>query len=253
MSNNFAPRSFAGLADCYLGPYGGATNPAPLGNVSKCDIEPQVKKFTEQNYGRSGGTRNTFDRLTGVNVSMILRNVSVANLATALRAGVTSVASGTVASGSAESHDANLDCLIRLAFINPSTVVVKDSTGTTTYVAGTDYKVTGAGVIPLSTGAIAEGDTVKINYGYSAQKVVEAFTEQAGEYYLVVDGLNEAEGTPQNVVIDLWRFKPGLVKTLSVISDDYVTLQVDGDALADDTKTAAGTSQFFRWVDGAAT
>jgi hypothetical protein len=59
---------------------------------------------------------------------------------------------------------------VPLASIHVSTVVVKDSTGVTTYTAGTDYQVdANPGLIrPLSGGAITSNESLKVSYSKAA-------------------------------------------------------------------------------------
>ena len=243
--------SFRGLADLYLKPYNQDAPARAIGSVSKCSIAPIVDKKSQKNYGRAGGQLSTSERFQGATISLVMQSLSIPNMALAVRGLTSNIASGTVATGSAETHKAYLDGLIRLAYVNPNTVVVKDDTGATTYVNGVDYKVTGAGVIPLSGGDIADGDNVKISYAYSGQQVVEAFVGAADEYTLYFDGINEDDGN-RPVVVDLYRLKPNLAKSLDMIGDDYLNLTMDADLLLDATQTGVGSSQYFRWIYGAA-
>lgn len=242
--------SYSGLADCYLKPYGVAAASRAIGSVSVCQLTPTVDHKEQKNYGRDGGLLSTRDRLIGVAVKLTLESLSVANLALALRGTSTDVASGQVATGSEETHTAYLGGLIRLAFINPTSVVVTDSVPTT-YVEGTDYIVTGAGIIPLASGTITDGSEIKVSYSYSAQKVIEALTEGVTDYTLNFDGINDADNNSP-VVVDLWRLRPAIVKTIDLIGDNYATLEVDGQLLLDPTQTATGASKFFRWIYGSA-
>lgn len=146
-----------------------------------------------------------------------------------------------------ETHTAYAGALIRTAKMDIGNVVVTNEAGTTTYVAGTDYRVTGAGVVILDGGSIADDSTVKVKYTYSAQQVVEALTQGQQEYTLYFDGLNEADNN-RNVAVDLHRIKFGLPSSLSLIGDDFITMSVEGEALVDSTQTGVGASKFYRWT-----
>jgi hypothetical protein len=241
-----ANKSFSGLADIYLGPYGVPGALRKLGSVSTCDLSPTVDHKEQKNYGLGGGLMSTRDRLTAVGVKLTLQSLSVPNLILALRGTSTAIASGSVATGSDETHTVYLDALIRLRYINPSSVVVKSTDGETTYALGTDYTVTGAGVIPLSTGTMTEGDDVKIAYDYSAQQVVQALMNGAQDYVLCFNGVNEADNN-NKVVVDLYRLRPAIVKTLALIGDNYADLALEGQLLFDSTQPS-DVSPFFSWV-----
>lgn len=244
--------SYSGLADLYLKPYGVAGAARAIGSVSVCQLTPKVDHKEQKNYGHAGGLLSTRDRLIGVDVKLTLESLSVANLATALRGTATDVPSGAVAAGSEETVTAYLGGLTRLAFINPSTVVVTSTDATpVTYVEGTDYTVTGGGIIPLATGTIVDASQVKVSYSYSAQKVIQALTQGAQDYTLHFDGINDADGNSP-VIVDLWRLRMAPVKSIDLIADDYAKMELDGQLLFDATQTGVGASQFFRWTYGSA-
>ncbi|MGB0218349.1 MAG: hypothetical protein ACPGJF_03360 [Sinimarinibacterium flocculans] len=239
-----ANKSFIGLADCYLKPYNVAGAARALGSVSACQLQHQVTELRQRNYGRAGGTLNRTDRLDRVLVALTLQSVSAANLALATRGGITNVSASTV---SAEEHTAHLGALIRTAHMNISSVVVEDDAELITYEAGVDYKVTGAGIVPLEGGAISENDPIKISYSFSARVVIEALTQPQTEWTFYFDGLNEAEGG-ENTAVDLHRIKFGTVQNIDMIGDDYATLQLTAELLVDPTKVGVGESQFYNWA-----
>ena len=129
--------------------------------------------------------------------------------------------------------------------MNPAAVEVTNAAGTTTYDLGEDYKVTGAGVVPLEGGAITDNQDVLLSYTYEAQRIVEPFTTGQGEYTFYFDGLNEAENNT-NVAVDLWRVKLNIPQTLSMIGDNYMRMATGGMLLLDSTRGAA-ESKFYRW------
>jgi hypothetical protein len=152
---------------------------------------------------------------------------------------VLSVGAGTV---TAESVTAKLDKYLDLAQRNivGASVVVQDSTDTTTYVEGTDYEINYAmGFIkPLSTGSIAGDDVLHIAYGHGAiagQSINgSTLAEVRGEFML--DGQNLADGKDITVIVD-----EGVVATdgeVDFMSDDFVELSLAGTMV-----TLAGKAQ----------
>ena len=236
--------SFVGLADLYMKIYGAAAPARYVGSVSACNVQHEEENLRQRNFGREGGTLNTVSRLDQVNVGITFQSLSVENLARVLRGGVTDITADAVTE---EQATAYLGALVRTEFMNIENVVVTDSTSSTTYVEGTDYRVTGAGIVPLEGGAITDEEEILISYDYTAQQVVEAFTQGQQEYGLYFDGVNEADNN-RNVVVDIHRLKLGLPEQLDLIGEGFITMATTGEALLDPNQTATGASKFYRWI-----
>lgn len=238
--------SFLGLADIYLKPYNSALPAIAVGSVSACEITHEENEIRQANFGRAGGTLNVVQRPSAVGINLTFQSLSIPNLARALRGGITDVASGSVTD---EAHVAFKGALIRTARMNISDVTVTDTAEPTpaTFVAGTDYRVTGSGIVILEGGAIDDEDDILISYDYTDQQIVQALTQGGDEYTLYFDGLNEADGN-RNVAVDIWRIKFGLPSNLQLIGEDFISMEVSGEALVDGTQTGVGASQFYRWI-----
>lgn len=241
-------RSFIGLADCYLAPYATAGAARFLGSLSQLQLQYDEEQKEQRNYGREGGLLNASTRVNKIAVNATFQSISKANLALALRAAATDEVGGTVTD---EPHTAYPDALVRTAHPNPTAVVVTDDAGAVTYDEGDDYRVTGAGIVPVAGGDIGSAAAIKVSYSYGAYERVEALTESQQDWTLNFDGLNEAEGG-QNVVADLWRLRFGGVQSFDLIGDEYINLQLTGFLLRDPNQTGAGVSKFFRWLYPAA-
>jgi len=233
--------SYIGVGPIYLRKIGGTDGLKPIGNVSELNFSAQEEQKELMDYtSAGGGTRNEKRRISGVEVSITMHDLSPDNLAIAMYGDTTAVTAGSVAS---EEITAKLDSLIRLAHVAPTSVVVKNQAGDTTYVAGTDYETKPSGIIPLSTGAITEDQVLDVAYSYPAQDVVQALTQDAGEYELLFDGINEAR-SGKAAVVNAHRVRFGAAQNLGLIGDDYAGLELTGKLLADDTQ-AEGISRFF--------
>lgn len=234
--------SYRGVGKVWAGKKGQAK--VHIGNVEKLDIsvEEEVKKLMDMT-AQGGGVRNRVSTIAGVAVDMTWTDFYPENLAIAVFGNAATVAAGTVTD---EPHTAFSDGLIRLAHINATSVMVKSGDGATTYVAGDDYIVSAAGVVPLSAadgGSIPDKSSVKISYSHPGQSVVEAITESGAELEMTFDGLNEAQsGKP--VVVDIHRLRMSPGKGLSLIGNDFAKLEMKGEALADATK-GVGKSRYF--------
>lgn len=223
--------------------YGSASPLAEIGNVSALEfgVDEDVKKMPDYTKA-GGGTYAQVNRINSVSVSLTMMDLNAANIARALFGGADSVTAGNA---TAEAHTAYKGGLIRLSNPAPTTVVVKDGTGTTTYVAGTDYEVRPEGIYIISTGSIADAAAVTIDYAFGAYDVIQALTTGAPEIEMSFGGINEADsGNP--VLVDAWRVKLGATKKLGLIGTDFAELAVEGELLKDVTKTGAGISQYMR-------
>lgn len=153
------------------------------------------------------------------------------------------IAAGTVTD---EAHTAHKGALLRLAHLAPTAVIVTNGTGATTYIAGTDYVVSGGGIVVPETSGIADASDIKVSYAYGAQNVIQAITAVGAEYTLAFDGMNEVDsGKP--CVVDLWRVRFTPAKSLDLIDDDFGKLELEGKLLKDESRPA-GESQYFRYA-----
>jgi hypothetical protein len=116
--------------------------------------------------------------------------------------------------------------------------------GDVTYVANTDYVVKRSGILILDAGAIANAQTIHVDYTKKAGNVVQALTDSAKEWKLYFDGLNEAQ-SGKAVAITIHRFKFGPPRGIGFIADDFAGMETTGDALADTAISGAGLSQYF--------
>lgn len=225
-----------------------------VGNVPELTLDIEVDKF-EHKESESGS------RLLDLTIikekkgkfKFKLENLSIENLAMGLFGTSATVAGGMVAVGSPEIVTIPMGAKsMRFALANPdvSTVVVKDSTGVTTYVSPADYTVdakNGVIIIP-ATGAIvtaagSAATTIKVSYTFAAYTNLEAFTSAAApERWLRFEGLNTVDNS--RVIIDLFRAQFDPLTGYSLINDDLGAVDMAGALLADSFITVG--SKFFR-------
>lgn len=150
-----------------------------------------------------------------------------------------SVGGGTV---SAENVTAKLDKYVSLTKRNltAESVVVKDSTDTTTYVEGTAYEINYAmGFIKvLSGGSISADAVLHVDYSHGAiaGQTINGSTRAEVRGQFILDGQNLADGKDITVIVD-----EGVVATdgeVDFMSDDFVELSLAGTMV-----TKAGKSQ----------
>lgn len=160
-----------------------------VGDVESIEGTPNISRTdVKENVTGQRTTAASFITDQSIDLSINFKSVKPAHLAQALQADLTSVAAGSAVS---EAITAFSDKMSPLDNVKVSTVVVKDVTDTTTYVAGTDYIAhLDEGVIEvLSTGAIADLDVLHVSYDYAAQEHLSA-NPQNEDLMLQFDGIN---------------------------------------------------------------
>ena len=203
------------------------------------------EKTVPDNTSSGGGEWDALNRIKGARADFVMYDHSADNMALAGNGGVSAVTSATV-TDEALTATALGEIVPTLFMIDTATPpVVTDTAGTTTYTVDTDYTVSAAGITPLVGGTMVAATGFKVDYTKKAVDVVEFLTAAAGEYTIMIDGLNEADsGAP--VRIFMWRAKPGPTDNLSWIGDDFGTIPVGFKLLSDPNITASGKSKYMR-------
>lgn len=214
-------------------------------NISKFEYQIETEEKTLTDYTTPGGGADaSVTRITAVNVSYTAHGFDTANIARALYGSSTDVVSGTV---TGETHTAYKGALVKFAKPQPNAVTLTNSDGTTTYVAGTDYQVMEAGVLIMEGGAIADATVVKANYSYPPHAKIQALVNSGKKYRVVIVGLNEARsGKPQIIEIYKLGHSPA---GMSVIGDDFGSMEFAGKAEKNPAIIASGESQYLSIED----
>jgi len=234
---------------CYIGKgivygriAGAAAAAIDFGNVSKLELAIQQEEKSVKDYrSGGGGTACSVIRISEVGANITMNCLSPNNMARAM-AGTTSVITGaTVTPASVTAY--------KNGFIptapGATSVIVTHTSGSPTYVAGTDYTLTGSGIIINTGGAITDGQSIKVGWTFTALDAIDIITGAFGSYQLFFDGLNEMEsGNP--VLVEIFKFKFGPAAALSLIGDDPSELAVTGKLESDTSKTGVGVSQYMK-------
>ncbi len=220
-------------------------NGRDVGNCSNVNFAIEQETQTQRNYRGGGGNFASVTTVSAVNLSMELANFSNANLALALRGVMETVAAGSVATENVTAVAGGLAETEKMIDLSDTaaSVTVKDETETTTYLEGTDYEVTAAGLKILDSGSITDGETLVVSYDNQGTNVLQALVDSGQEVRVVLDGINDATGKP--VTVKVHRWKPSPTSGLGLISDDFSTFTIEGEVLADESIQATGKSKFF--------
>lgn len=220
----------------------------PIGNASSLQYQAEVETIEDKDYTSAGGGLDaTVQRVSALNVTYNARHFNKANIARAILGLSADVAAGTVTS---EIHKGYKGALIRLSKpVDAEVAVVVKTTGGSpvTYVEGTDYLVSPAGVTIMETGSVVDAADLDIAYGYPKHANIQALVSSGKRYSLLFEGLNEARsGKP--VIIEIFKVNHSPA-SLSVIADQFNGMEFTAKAEKDAARVGTGLSQYMEILD----
>lgn len=230
-------RGFLGAGDLYISRYNPATGQfdpfqGPY-ESTKFEIKPNVELKEMSSRGRStyGQVIESVALPQPADFTLELAEINKESLTIALLGEQTAInqGSGTVTD---EVLTAKKGAWAELAHRNLATTgfVLTDSTGTTTYVLGTDYEVNyRLGWVKILTGsAIVEGASLKADYTYNAvtgTQIRGAVNSQIRAKFRL-DGVNFADQLP--VIVDVYEAIISADSAFDFLSGDFATLSLPG-------------------------
>ena len=128
--------------------------------------------------------------------------------------------------------------------INTGVAPVVKKGGTTILTA--DYTVSAGGITiasTITTGSVASGDAITISYTPLVGADVQSLINSAPDISIHVEGVNEVDG--KSLIFKGYKAKLGVAQNVSLIGDDFGTLQVSLTFQKDETIVTAGKSQYF--------
>jgi len=122
--------------------------------------------------------------------------------------------------------------------------VVTSGGGLTTYTAGTDYILTGTGLLIPDGSTIVAGTEIEVDYTPIDQDCLDLFQTGATDYEVVIDGVNQADCKPFK--IHLFKVKLSPAATIDFIGDgEFASFEVSGTVQKDGCKlNANGLEQY---------
>lgn len=218
-----------------------------VGNASALTFGATTDSKTLQDRTQpGGGTYAKVDRTGEVTVAVTLHDLDAPNLAKAAGGGITEKAAGTTTAEPVVAYKGGTTPLTS----PPSTITtVTGVGGTPEYVAGTDYRITPAGLEIPSTSTIpapvAGAPNIAVTYTNTVQRVMQAIVNSGKEYELLFEGLNEAE---QDVpmIVQAYRVKFTPAQAINFLSDDFAALELTGTALPNQAIVANGLSRYWK-------
>jgi hypothetical protein len=193
-AENFASHYFRGQGPLYISDRNSDGSPVGfrfVGDVGEVSLQPNVSRgqvIENVTGGRAIGA-SWLDQVS-YNLTINMRSIKPEHMALALHGSATSISASSVTN---QVQVAKLGLMIALVHTKLSSVVVTDTAGTTTYVAGTDYVLyADEGLIEiLSGGAITDLQTLHVDYNYAAQATVNADPNNNARF-VMFSGMNTA-------------------------------------------------------------
>jgi hypothetical protein len=233
--------SYLGSGKIYMREAGASAPLVEIGNASKLDFgvteeTKELKDFTQA----GGGTYNEVRRVSAVEMSLTVHDLSPENLARAVYGTSTVVTAGTATDEALTARKGGINPLAKIP-----TAITNVKKGATTYVAGTDYELRAGGLYIPSTSTIVDADAITCSYTYGGQDVVQALVTSGKEYEVLFAGLNEARSGKETRV-HAYRVKLGATSALALLGENYAGLEIKGKLLKDTTKNGTTVSQYFK-------
>jgi len=242
----FTSRKFQGAGIVSMRPYGTTQAMVDVGDVGSAILGQETEEKSLPNLRGGGGNSASSQRVSKRSLTLGFQDWSSARVGMVFKGTTTAIPAGTVAGGSPEVVTAKLGVVIRLQYVDPSSIVVKKADDSVTYtVADGDYTLTHNGIeIPLTGSDIVDDQALNISYSYSAQALIEAFKASDTYWEVHIDGLNDAE-SGDKYTIDFWKWQPSVPDSIDLLHTDYAILDIEGELLTDSTK-GSGVSAIMR-------
>ena len=212
----------------------GGTSLLPAGESTKITLSHEIEEKTIPNMQNpGGGNYDSFKRAKAVKLAVQFRDMTSEVLEIAFGAKITAVTGGAVTD---EAHnDIVLGSLIPTVKRQNTGLTMTVKKGATTYVEGADYQRVRAGIIPLASGTMVDGDDITISYTALATSRVDGLMHTSGEFYGVFDGINEQSGKP--AFGEMYRLVFGPAANVELVGDEFVGFDCEAECLADTAKS----------------
>ena len=238
------PKVFKGVGVMHAKRLGVADAPTrDLGDVDVAKVANRSNQMAWKQHRRvGGGNLHTLDTLDGITLDVQMQEWEPENQAMVLQGKIVDLPPETV---TGEPIVLQPGSLTLTAFPGPKSITLT-KTSDSTPIALSAVNVSAAGLtVPKDSAVITAPTPATIAYTSTQATRIEPLVEAGAEYYLVLDGLNEAEsGRP--VIVEFWRWKAPPAEELALIDGENPgKLLSKGEVLADPTRPA-GESPFWR-------
>lgn len=241
-----APKVFKGVGIVSAQRLGVLNAPlADLGDVEQLKIAHRTNSITwKQHRKPGGGNLARLDTPEGIDLTVQMQEWTDENQALVLQGKLVELDAETVTGEAVVLVPGGLSVT---AFPGATSLTITKTQGATP-IALSAVEVSPAGIrVPKDSAVITEPTPATLAYTSTPATVIEPLVEAGAEYYVVFDGLNEAEsGRP--CIVHMWRWKAPPAEELALIdAENPGKLLAKGELLADMTRPA-GESPFYKIV-----
>ena len=215
-----------------------------LGNAQAV-LNTAVEESSVPDYTSVAGGNACVDKvISKVTLDLTVYDFKPANLAKAVKGTLSIGSLIPVVAEAVNAFTGELSMLSKLVNL-AIPMVVKDNAGVTTYVLGTDYTVEQGGIVVKAGGAIATAIAaavttpkfvvLKVNYTPTDVDIIEALTQAGDQYEVVILTQNRADAGKFGRW-DIYTVDFGPTATLNLITREFGSFQLQGEALPDPTQ-----------------
>lgn len=202
-----------------------------VGNVTEITRNLAFNELTIPNLQTSAfGNACEYKVLDAETINIVFSCVKTENLRIAL-GGTKTPHTGVLQTDEEHTVPADAGCFfIPTDFLidTSETVTVTGPAGTPTFVAGTDYFVKSSGIL-LTENTTINNQVIEITYTSQDQTEIDPSSLVGREYILHFDGNNAVNGDA--LAFTYYRVKFDPAETLPLLSEEFLTLTVEGEAL----------------------
>lgn len=215
----------------------GTAGAMPVGNAMDFTVTADVSEDSQKNMMTAAGGNHCVDyTVDKVTVGLKITCQDARNLAIAMNGEFNSNSAASVVTD--ESHKSFKGSTIVLENPAASVQAVTGSSGSPTYVAGTDYVLQNGALSIPATSTIPDGASILIDYtAFAKQDTVELFTHSGKEYFVFFAGQDKVSKAVVNEKLFKVRFKPA---EFNALSENLSSIDLEGEALPDDTVQTGG-------------
>ena len=223
----------------------------PIGNADEVQFGIETNEIEQQEYRfPGGGNRNRIERITDVTLTCNVYDLSPRNVAAVVygeESTIEATSDGNKKEETLKVYKGGYNPLMRP---DPQDVKLyeKDAGEKGEEIDASKFNVERGSIVLTEAGEDLDGTEVIAEYGHGKIQVVEALRHSGREFEGTFRGTNEADGAPFAVDIHRFRFTP--TDELSLVGDEFATLEMEANVLSDASR-GSGESAYFRYQFGA--
>lgn len=223
----------------------------PLGNAQAEFAATEVEQTQPDYTSVAGGNACSFKEIESVGLTLTVYDFKADNLAKAILGTKTTLNTTAIV-------DEPIN-LFNKSALNPTNRIVNGllatvlTVGATTYVKGTDWNLSGAGVVVIAGSALDTAINLNasvppflvaaFDYTPKGTDVVEALMQSSGTYAVKIIGFNKADNNKEEIWT-IHRLLIGPTGNFTIISREFGSFTLNGSITADTTRPN-GESQYL--------